>query len=155
MSKTWLLALFAVILSVIVAYWTYGLGAFVFPTLFLTAFFVFFGLYYLGGATDAEATPGLENLDEPDFFSRIYMTWLYVNDRESWAYHVALFSYLLGAFIGSIFGILILFNLSVDFNASLAGWLLAMFITLLAAIKMATSKRWTRMEETVSYGEYY
>jgi hypothetical protein len=154
MSKIWLLILFVAISCTIVTYYIYGLCVFIYPPVFLLVFFAFFGLRTLGDSIRAGAIPGIEELDEPNFvFSGIYMAWLYANDREGWAKYAALFSYLVGAFFSSIIGLIISFSLEMGFNASLAGWLLGMFVTLLIAIKVAVSKRWTESKkyQTINY----
>jgi len=147
-SKRWLAALFVAIFSVIIAYLMYGLYAFVFLPIFLLLFLVMFGAQAFGNSLQADSISGLEKLPEPDFFfSRVYMAWLYVNDRERWAEYAVLFSYSLGSVFGTMFGIAISVSLQLDFNASLASWLLGMFISSLIAIRVATSKHWAKTEE--------
>jgi len=153
MSKAWFITLFLAAFSVIAVCLVYGLYTVIFPFILLLAFFLFFRVYAFAASIQANAIPGIEQLDEPDFFlSQIYMAWLYVNDRKRWAKYAAIFSYLSGAFFGSLFGILISFSLRVNFNVSFASWLLGMSITLLTAMRMATSKRWVEAKghETIN-----
>jgi len=145
MLRMWITALIFAVASIIVAYWAYGLIAFIFPSIFVLLFFVFFGVAVFGTLIQAESIPGLEKLGEPNFFfSRIYMAWLYVNDRERWAEYTVLYSYLADALASSLLGILSYF----DFSKTFVSWLLGMFITLLIAIRIAKSKRWTQTRST-------
>ncbi len=148
MSKRWFAALFVAIFSVIIAYLMYGPYAFIFLPIFLLLFLVMFGALAFGNSLQADSIPGLQELPEPDFFfSRVYMAWLYVNDRERWAEYTVLFSYSLGSAFGSLFGIVASVSLQLDFKVSLTGWLLGMFIFSLIAIRKAASERWMKTEE--------
>jgi hypothetical protein len=147
MSKVQFIVVIVAAFSVIAVYWMYGSSAFIFLPLSLLFFFIFFGVRSIGDSMQANAIPGIEELQEPNFFfSGIYMAWLYANDRERWAEYTALFSYLIGCFFGSVFGLAVSFSLGADSSASLVSWILGMFITLIAAIMIATSKSWTKTE---------
>jgi hypothetical protein len=148
MSKTWLALFLIAGAAVLIVCFVYGWAAVTFPILLVLGFFGAFSLIAVNASIQASANPGLEKLDEPDFWlSGIYNAWLYVNDRESWASYASLWSYLLGAFLGSIFGVIILFFENVTFSASIASWLAGMFLVLSIAILVATSDHWSKTEE--------
>lgn len=60
---------------------------------------------------------------------------------------------MVGAFGGTLFGIIISAITKADFNIMLVSWLLGMFITLLVVTRMATSERWTKTQKYVAYEE--
>jgi hypothetical protein len=149
MLKVRFVAVIVAAFSVIAAHWMYGSSAFIFLSPILLVFFFFFGASFIGNSMQAKSILGIEELQEPNFFfSRIYMAWLYANDRERWAEYTALFSYVIGGFFGSIFGLSISFSLGVDSSASLVSWILGMFITLMVATIIAKSENWIKTEET-------
>jgi hypothetical protein len=131
------------VFSIILAYFMYGSGTFIFLTTLPGTFFLIFGVGYIGCSMQASSIPGIENLDEPDlFWSRIYMAWLFVNDREGWALYETLISGFFGFISGSLFGLVPSALFGIDPTVSLAGWALGIFIMFLAAIVIATSEKW-------------
>jgi MFS family permease len=148
MSKTWLALFLIAGAAVLIVCFVYGWAAVTFPILLVLGFFGAFSLIAVNASIQASANPGLEKLEEPDYWlSGIYNAWLYVTDRENWASDASLWSYLLGAFLGSIFGIIILFFGNVTFSLSIASWLSGMFLALSIAILVATSDYWSKTEE--------
>lgn len=144
MSKVWYIAFLIAIVGIIAIYWAYGLASLIFLPIFLLIFLGTFWFTDIGDRLQADSIPGLKDLKEPDFFfSRIYMAWLYVNDKKRWAEYTAVFSYLVAFLAGSLFWILTVASSGMDFNALFMGWILGVFITSLVAVKIATSKRWT------------
>jgi hypothetical protein len=143
-SRTLSFAVFVIaVFSILLVYFVYGLGTFIFLATLPGTFFLVFGVGYFGCSMQASSTPGIENLGEPDlFWSRIYMAWLFVNDKESWAVYETLISGFLGFISGSLFGLVFIFLFGIDSTVSLAGWVLGMFIMFLAAIVIATSQKW-------------
>jgi hypothetical protein len=131
------------VLGIVLACFVYGLGVLVFLTTLTSIFFLVFVVMYYGSLSQVQATPGIEKLDEPDGFrSRIYMAWLFVNDREGWAIYATLYSYFLAFVCGSLFGLALSAMSGIDNTGSIVGWVLGMFINFLAAIVIATSEKW-------------
>ena len=129
--------------SIVLACFVYGTGVLVFLATLTSIFFLLFGAMYYGSSSQVQAIPGIEKLDEPDGFrSRIYMAWLFVNDREGWAIYATLYSYFFAFVCGSLFGLTLSAMSGIDSTASIAGWVLGMFMNFLAAIAIATSEKW-------------
>jgi hypothetical protein len=147
MKKAQLIMLLVAIFAVILTYWFYGAYAFIATPIFLLAFVLTLGFTAYFDSLQAKSIPGITTLKEPDFFfSGIFMAWLYVNDKQRWARYAALVSYLLGILWSSLFAIPIALSLKLELSVLLATLVFGMFITLLLAITVATSRRWT--EET-------
>jgi hypothetical protein len=138
-------------LGILLACSIYGLGILIFLATLTSIFFLFFGAHYFGSSNQAQAIPGIENLNEPDvFWSRIYMAWLFVNDRESWAVDATLISYFFAFVCGSLFGVTLSLVYGIDSTVSIAGWALGMLLNFLAAIAIATSDKWKKATEVLS-----
>ena len=119
MSKTWLLLFLIASAVVLILCFIYGLPGVTFPFLLVLGFFGAFASLAVNASIQAWSNSGLAKLDKPNFwFSRIYNAWLYVNDREKWGLYASLSSYLVGAFLGTIFGGIILFSWEVTFFVS-------------------------------------
>lgn len=142
-----ILFLVAFIVCLLVCY-VFGLTAAVFPFMILCVFGFSFGVFLVGASVQAEATPGLEELEEPSFcFSRIYDVWLYVNDRAGWALYTAFFSYIIGGMLGSMLGWAILSQLKANPIVYAPSWLAGMFLTLSFAVFIVTTDHWSGNEE--------
>lgn len=144
MTRIKFIILPAVLFVVTSIYWFYGAYAFISTPFFLLAFVSTFGLTAYLDARQARSIHGIEKLAEPEFFfSRIFMAWLYVNDRQRWARYAASYSYLLGILWGTLIAIFFALPLDLEFSVLLVAWVFGMFVTLLLAITIATSRRWT------------
>jgi hypothetical protein len=63
--------------------WMCGLNGF-FLAVLLSMFPLFFGAGYVGGSFQAGAITGIEELSEPNWYSNVYMAWLFTRDRKRW-----------------------------------------------------------------------
>jgi len=143
-SLALLSAAFAVFL--LVCYF-YGIATIIYSAILVISFFCFFYLTMLNASIQASANPGLERTDEPDFwFSGVYNAWLYVTDRQGWAWYASLTSYVLGALWGTAFGALLLYRM-ISFETSLVCWLSGMFLDFSIVVLVATSGYYTQTEE--------
>lgn len=141
MSKTWLAAFLAINVAIFGACFFWGSATLLFPIMFFFCFLFGFVLIAIRSSVSADATPGLNGIDEPDFwFSPVFMAWLYVNDEKRWAEYATILSCLAGIFGGSVLGGLIVLLLKVDFP--LLGWLLGVLWLLVIAWRIAKSRRW-------------
>ena len=144
MKKVWFAVFLFVVFFAIILYWFYGGYVFISTPILLLTFLMAFKLTAFWDSIQAEAIPGIEKLDEPDFFfSRMFMAWLYANDKQRWAKYAATFSYIVGFLFSVLIVILVSHVLKLDFDVLLIGWIFGMFMTLLLAVKIATGKRWT------------
>jgi len=111
-------------------------------------FSIFFSALAFRSSVQADANPGLEKIDEPDYwFSAVYEAWLYVTDRKEWAVYVCLWSYIFGAFVSLMFGGVTFFVLATSFPVSITSWLSGMFLVLSIAALIANSGHWSKATE--------
>lgn len=136
--------------------WTVALLGTSVAVLFMT--FVFSGMYLLFSLTfsaifllmvliaafqssiQADATPGIETIGEPDFFfSPIFFAWLYVNDRERWARYVVIISHLFAVFLGSIvWSALFIEAVVIDPSNLVGSWLIGVLWLTIVTIGVKT-----------------
>jgi len=151
MSKIWPILFLIACITLLASCLFYGLVILTFPLIFLLWFSIFFLAFAIRSSVQASANPGLEELEEPDYwFSAIYEAWLYVTDRKGWAIHVCFWSYIIGALISLMFGGLVFFVWKTSFAVSLASWLSGMFLMLSIASLIANSDHWSK---TTEYGD--
>jgi len=106
-------------------------------TLFFLGIFL---LLLIEAEIQAAANPGIERIDEPNFwFSKIYNAWLYVTDREEWAYFASLLAGIFSLIFGSMFGWILSMHLKA-LSVSLVSWLVGVFLLSSMAIFTATSR---------------
>ena len=118
----------------------YGLSATVFPAVFLLFFFVFLFSFAFGASVQEGSNPGLYEMKEPDFWtSAIYNAWLYVTDKESWALHTFLFSYLLTVLLGSLSGGIALSMSKAASSVYWASWLAGIFLSFSIGMAITTT----------------
>lgn len=145
MSYFWPFMCLILFVLLLIADFVYGAFVFVFPAMFLLFLFVSFGLIILDAEDQERANPGLEQLQEPDIWSRIYNAWLYVNDEEAWTRYAFFFSVLGAVIVGSIAGLVVLplLNAPSDaFTAVLTGWVLGNPLTASTGMLVAKSYPW-------------
>lgn len=101
---------------VVVVYLVYGLSALLAPIMFVLWFFLFLGIFTFRTLMEANSTPGLEKLEEPNFlFSPVYFGWLYVNDRKRWSKYVTAFASIMGLLFGFMSGFVAAILLKLDY----------------------------------------
>jgi hypothetical protein len=148
MSRIFLVLFLVAGVLVLMFNFVYGLIELFFPLMLLLWFSIAFLGFAIRSSIQAEANPGLERMEKPDYwFSAVYEAWLYVTDREEWAFYTCLWSYIFGALGGSGVGGLVLFHLKADFYTSLASWFSGMFMMLSIAGLIATSGHWSKVTE--------
>ena len=148
MSRKYLVLFLIACVLVLTLSYVIGFTELLFPSMFLLGFLVGFLLSAYSSSIQAEANPGLEELEEPDyFFSKIYDAWLYVNDRRRWASYTCLWSCVFGGLLGVMFGVPTVLNWKLDFYASLVSWLSGMFLIVSMAGLIAKSDYWSEVDE--------
>jgi len=131
----WLFAIAVAFLAI--AAFVYGTGVLIFPTTCLLGYFLTFGATILQAEMHSSEIPGLEKLEEPDFWSTIRNAWLYVKDREAWLRQASLFSFIGGFLLGLFLGFLALTLISLPSNeALLVSWVSGVLLTLSVAMLM-------------------
>jgi ABC-type sulfate transport system permease component len=117
----------------------------------------FLGMFFMlliGAEIQAAANPGIERIEEPSFwFSAIYNAWLYVTDREEWAYFASLLASVLSFVFGSLFGWILSMHLKVS-GVSLVSWLVGLYLLFSIAIFTATSRYWQKSQQVPHLEEY-
>jgi hypothetical protein len=148
MSKIWLTLFLIAGITVLIVCFVHGLVAIIYPLILTFCFLGVFLCEAFDASFQASVNPGLESVEESSFwFSRIYNAWLYVKDREGWALYASFISYILGAVLGSVFGVIITFSWNVSSSVSSASWLSGMFFMLSIAMLIATSDHWVKTKE--------
>jgi hypothetical protein len=123
-----------------------GTAVLIYPLTFTLFFLGIFLSFLIGAKIQAAAIPGIENIDEPDFwFSRIYNAWLYVTDREEWAYFTSFLAGIFSFIFGSLFGSILSMDSRV-LNVLLVSWLVGVFHLFSMAIFTATSRYWQKSQ---------
>lgn len=138
-----LLLLGSVIVTLVFCFFA-GAAILIYPLTFILCFSSMFFALLFGAEVQTAANPGIERMDEPDFwFSEIYDVWLYVTDREKWA-HLASF---LAGFFSFVVGSLSGWALCIYWNVlkiSFISWLVGVLLLFSLAIFTATSGYWQK-----------
>jgi len=140
MLTKWLAAFLTSTMFVFVVCFMYGFIALIFPLMLVFWFFLFLGLFIFRTMMEASSTPGVEKLEEPDFWlSPVYFAWQYYNDRKRWAKHITILSYAIGLIFGSMFGVATVILSKLDYPPP-ASWLTGVLWMTIIAILIARSK---------------
>jgi len=142
MKRVWFAVLLIVVFIAVLIYWFFGGYVFISTPIFILTFLIAFEWTAFWDSMQAKAIPEIEKLKEPGFFfSRMFMAWLYANDRQRWAKYAAAFAYTVG-FLFSLWIVMIVgYVLELGFDVLLIGWIFGTFVTLLLAIELTTGKR--------------
>ncbi|MEM3704329.1 MAG: hypothetical protein QXX59_00175 [Candidatus Bathyarchaeia archaeon] len=145
MSLRVLLLSSSVIVTLIVCFFL-GTAILIYPSTFILCFLGMFLALLIGAEIQTAANPGIEEMDEPDFwFSEVYDVWLYVTDREGWAYLASFLAGIFSLVIGSLSGWILCNHWNVS-GISFISWLVGVFLLLSLAIFTATSGYWQKSQ---------
>lgn len=126
----------------------YGPATLLFPFFLVAGFLVSFAAMIFNAQIKADAIPGIEKLERPNFwFSGIYNAWLFTNDIEDWAVYATIISLLSTAFFGSLFSSLFLLMAHAASCGIYESWLAGMFLTCLIAINVVRAEYWTKQSK--------
>ncbi|MFQ6086955.1 MAG: hypothetical protein ACE5OV_02935 [Candidatus Bathyarchaeia archaeon] len=148
MNKRLLIITFVAFALVVLVAISYGPAALLFPLLLVIGFFVSFAVMIFNAQIQADANPGIEKIEKPDFwFSSIYNAWLFTNDIEGWAVYATIISLISTAFFGSLFGSLFLLMAHAAPSGIYESWLAGMFLTCLIAINVVRAEYWAKQSK--------
>jgi hypothetical protein len=124
---------------------SHGLHGLVFPFFLVSGFLTAFGLMAFNAQIQADANPGIEKIEEPDFwFSSIYNAWLYTTDVERWGSYATIMSMIFGTIMGSLLGALLLFSTHASSAGIYESWAAGMFLAGSIALNIVSSGYWKK-----------